>query len=61
MSRRSFNQPSTTRDIRSRHAPHALAATIVLGFALSGCGSKPEEPTAKPELAAAPPKAEASV
>lgn len=61
MSRFSFTHTSTSRDIRNRHAPHALAATVILGLALSGCGPKPEEPAAKPELAVAPPKAAASV
>jgi hypothetical protein len=61
MSRFPFAHTSTSRDIRNRHAPRALAATIILGLALSGCGPKPEEPAAKPELAIAPPKAAASV
>ncbi len=59
MSKPSLMHADTIR--RSRYAPHALATTLTLALALSGCGQKPEEPAAEPAVAAAAPKVEAAI
>ena len=59
MSKPSLMHADTIR--RSRYAPHALATTLTLALALSGCGQKPEEPAAKPAVAAAAPKVDAAI
>lgn len=59
MSKPSLTHANITR--RSRYAPHALITTMTLALALSGCGPKPEEPAAKPAVAAAAPKVDAAI
>ena len=54
MSKPSFMHARTIR--RARYAPHALVATVALALGLSGCGPKPEEPAAKPAVAAVAPE-----
>lgn len=61
MSTPSFTHSSVVRNMRLGRAPHALAVTVAIALALSGCGQKPETATPRPEVAAATPATPPSV